>query len=138
VAAGPVHFLKRPGGQSQFSAQLAGQATEREPLRELQAWMAEHPEADLSVEALAHRVGMSPRHFARVFAREAGTTPARFALEVRVEAARRRLEEGEGGVEAVAAAVGLGTAETLRRAFLRVLGVGPSAYRSRFRSARVA
>lgn len=138
VARRLVLFLKRPGGQSQFSAQLAGQGAERAPLRELQAWMAEHPEADLSVEALARRVAMSPRHFARVFTREAGTTPARFALEVRVEAARRRLEEGEAGVEAVAAAVGLGTAETLRRAFLRVLGVGPSAYRSRFRSARVA
>lgn len=138
VARHLVLFLQRPGGQSQFSAQLSGQMAEREPLRELQVWMAEHPDADLSVEALARRVGMSPRHFARVFTREVGMTPARFVEEIRVEAARRRLEEAEEGVEAVAAASGFGTAETLRRAFLRVLGVGPTAYRSRFHSARVA
>lgn len=138
VARRLVLFLKRPGGQSQFSAQLARQMAAREPLRELQAWIAEHPEADLSVERLAARVGMSPRHFARVFAREVGATPGRFVEEARVEAARRRLEEGGDGVEAVAAAVGFGTGETMRRAFLRVLGVGPAAYRSRFRSPRVA
>jgi transcriptional regulator GlxA family with amidase domain len=138
VARHLVLFLQRPGGQSQFSAQLSGQMAEREPLRELQVWMAEHPGADLSVEALARRVGMSPRHFARVFTREVGMTPARFVEEIRVEAARRRLEEAKEGVEAVASASGFGTAETLRRAFLRVLGVGPAAYRSRFQSARAA
>ncbi len=138
VARRLVLFLQRPGGQSQFSAQLAGQLAERAPLRELQAWIAEHPEADLSVEALARRAGLSPRHFARVFAQEVGTTPARFVECARVEAARRRLEQGAGGVDAVATATGFGSAETLRRAFLRVLGVGPAAYRSRFQSARVA
>jgi transcriptional regulator GlxA family with amidase domain len=138
VARRLVLFLKRPGGQSQFSAQLAGQMAEREPLRELQAWIAEHPQADLSVEALARRAGMSPRHFARVFAREVGMTPARFVEETRVEAARRRLEEAGDGLDAVAAATGFGTAETLRRTFLRVLGVGPAAYRSRFQSAPAA
>lgn len=138
VARHLVLFLQRPGGQSQFSAQLSGQMAEREPLRELQAWVAEHPEADLSIEALARRAGMSPRHFARVFTREVGMTPARFVEEIRVEAARRRLEEAEEGVDAVAAASGFGTAETLRRAFLRVLGVGPAAYRSRFHSIRAA
>lgn len=138
VARRLVLFLQRPGGQSQFSAQLAGQMAEREPLRELQAWIAEHPQADLSVEALARRAGMSPRHFARVFAREVGVTPARFVEEIRVEAARRRLEEAGDGLDAVAAATGFGTAETLRRAFLRVLGVGPAAYRSRFQSAPAA
>jgi transcriptional regulator GlxA family with amidase domain len=138
VARRLVLFLKRPGGQSQFSAQLASQMAAREPLREVQAWIAEHPEGDLSVETLAARVGMSPRHFARVFTREVGATPARFVEEARVEAARRRLEEGDDGVDGVAAAVGFGSAETMRRAFLRVLGVGPSAYRSRFRSPRVA
>ncbi|HWN69978.1 MAG TPA: GlxA family transcriptional regulator [Haliangium sp.] len=138
VARRLVLFLKRPGGQSQFSAQLAGQMAEREPLRELQVWIAEHPQADLSVEALARRAGMSPRHFARVFAHEVGMTPARFVEEARVEAARRRLEEAGDGVDAVAAATGFGTAETLRRAFLRVLGVGPAAYRSRFQSGRAA
>lgn len=138
VARRLVLYLKRPGGQSQFSAQLAAQLAARAPLRELQAWVAEHPAADLSVEALARRAGMSPRHFARVFTRETGRTPARFVEETRVEHARRRLEEGDPGIEALAAACGFGSAETLRRAFLRVLRVGPAAYRSRFRSARVA
>lgn len=134
VARRLVLFLKRPGGQAQFSAQLAGQIADREPLRDLQTWIAEHPEADLSIEALARRIGMSPRNFARVFTREIGRTPARFVEETRVEAARRRLEESDDGVDAIAAATGFGSAETLRRAFLRVLRVNPAAYRSRFRS----
>jgi len=133
VARRLVLFLKRPGGQAQFSAQLAGQIAGREPLRDLQAWIAEHPEADLGVEALARRVGMSPRNFARVFTRQVGRTPARFVEETRVEAARRRLEESDDGVDAIAAATGFGSAETLRRAFHRVLHVNPAAYRSRFR-----
>jgi transcriptional regulator GlxA family with amidase domain len=138
VARRLVLFVKRPGGQSQFSAQLAGQLAERAPLRELQAWIAEHPEADCSVAALARRTGMSPRNFARVFTREVGRTPARFVEEARVEHARRRLEDGDDGVEAVAAAAGFGNVETMRRAFLRVLRVGPAAYRSRFRRSEVA
>ena len=87
TARGLVLFLRRPGGQSQFSAQLAVQAGDREPLRDLVAWIVDHPGADLSVEALARRVAMSPRHFARVFTREIGTTPARYVEKVRVEAA---------------------------------------------------
>lgn len=138
VAQRLVLYLQRPGGQSQFSAQLAAQRAAREPLRELQAWIADHPAEDLSVEALARRLAMSPRHFARVFAREVGRTPARFVEEARVEHARRRLEGGDEGIDAVAAAAGFGSPETMRRAFLRVLRVGPAAYRSRFRSARVA
>lgn len=135
TARGLVLFLRRPGGQSQFSAQLAVQAADREPIRELLAWIVDHPNDDLSVEALAHRVAMSPRHFARVFAREVGTTPARYVETVRVEAARRRLEESSHGVDAIADTCGFGTAETMRRAFLRRLRVPPSAYRGRFRSA---
>lgn len=138
VAQRLVLYLKRPGGQSQFSAQLAAQRAAREPLRELQSWIAAHPAADLSVAALARRAAMSPRHFARVFAREVGCTPARFVEEARVEHARRLLESGRDGIEAVAAAAGFGSAETMRRAFLRVLRVGPAAYRHRFQSARVA
>ena len=135
VARQLVLFLKRPGGQSQFSAQLAAQTAEREPLRDLQTWISDHPEADLGVERLARRVAMSPRHFARVFLREVGTTPAQFILRVRVEAARRRLEESRDAVESVAARCGFGSAEVMRRAFLRTLRVSPSAYRSRFRCA---
>jgi transcriptional regulator GlxA family with amidase domain len=135
VAQWLVLFLKRPGGQAQFSAQLQAQLAEREPLRDLQAWMADHPAADFSVEALAKRVAMSPRHFARVFKQETGATPARAALAARVEAARRRLEDGADGLEGVAAACGFGSAEVMRRAFLRTLRVGPAVYRRRFRRA---
>ena len=127
-----VFFLKRPGGQSQFSAQLAGQIATRDPLRDLQTWIVEHPEGDLSIEQLASRVAMSPRHFARVFRAEVGRSPGRFVESVRVEAARRRLEESKASVEEIAAVVGLGTSETMRRAFLRQMGVGPAAYRDRF------
>jgi transcriptional regulator GlxA family with amidase domain len=137
VARQLVLFLKRPGGQSQFSAQLAAQSAEREPLRELQTWVVDHPDADLSVPALARRVAMSARNFARVFRREVGMTPARYVEIVRVEAARRRLEESSGGVDAVAADCGFGTAETMRRAFRRRMRVAPSAYRSRFAASRL-
>ena len=135
VARRLVLFLRRPGGQSQFSAQLATQAADREPLRELQSWILDHLTDDLSVAALAHRVAMSPRNFARVFAAEVGVTPARFVERARVEAARRRLEESERGVEEVAAQCGFGSAESMRCAFVRTLRVPPSAYRNRFRSA---
>jgi transcriptional regulator GlxA family with amidase domain len=127
-----VFFLKRPGGQSQFSAQLAGQMADRDPVRDLQTWVVDHPEADHSIDALAARVAMSPRHFARVFREEVGQSPARFVECVRVEAARRGLEESRRSVEEIASFVGFGTGETMRRAFLRQIGVGPSAYRERF------
>ncbi len=132
VARELVLFVRRPGGQSQFSAQLAAQLAGREPLRDLQAFAVDHPEADLSVPALAHRAAMSPRNFARVFAREVGVTPGRWVESVRVEAARRRIEEGAAGVDAVAAACGFGTREALRRAFRRRVGVAPREYRQRF------
>ena len=135
VARQLVMFLKRPGGQSQFSAQLAVQAADREPLRDLQAWIADHLDGDLSVPVLAAEVAMSERNFARVFTRDVGVTPARFVERARVEGARRRLEESTDGVEMVAARCGFGSAEVMRRAFLRLLGVPPSAYRGRFRSA---
>jgi transcriptional regulator GlxA family with amidase domain len=130
-----VLFLRRPGGQSQFSAQLATQAADRQPLRELQAWVVDHPEADCSVPALAQRVAMSPRNFARVFLRQIGLTPAQYVEKVRVEAARRRLEDSTDGVDAIAARCGFGTAETMRRTFLRHVRVAPSDYRTRFRAA---
>ena len=130
-----VLFLKRPGGQSQFSVGLAAQATEHERIRELQAWAQAHLASDLGIAKLAKRVAMSPRNFARVFSREVGETPARWVESARVEAARRLLEESHDGVDAIAARCGFGSAETLRRAFLRRLRVAPSAYRARFRSA---
>jgi transcriptional regulator GlxA family with amidase domain len=134
VARQLVLFLRRPGGQSQFSSQLAVQTADREPLRELQAWIADHLGADLSIPALADRVAMSPRHFARVFVAQLGMTPARFVEVQRVEAARRRLEESGDGVDIVAATCGFSGAEVMRRAFLRTVRVSPTDYRNRFRS----
>jgi transcriptional regulator GlxA family with amidase domain len=138
VARRFVVFLKRPGGQSQFSALLAGQFAEQPPLRDLQVWVAEHLADDLTVEHLAAQVAMSPRNFSRAFRREVGVTPARFVERVRVEAARRRLEDSLASVDEIAVACGFGTAETMRRTFLRVLRVTPSDYRNRFRSERAS
>ena len=132
VAQWMVVFLKRPGGQSQFSVQLSTQMADRQPLRDMQAWVLDHPAADLSVEALARRVNMSPRNFFRVFVREVGMTPGRFVERVRVEAARRLLEETSHGVPDVATASGFGSQEAMRLAFRRALGVSPKGYRSRF------
>jgi transcriptional regulator GlxA family with amidase domain len=138
VARRLVLFLKRPGGQSQFSARLAAQQAARAPLAALQEWIEEHPAEPCAVGELARRAGMSPRHFARVFARETGSTPARFVERVRVEAARRALEETQDGVEAIAASCGFGSAETLRRSFLRTLRVAPAECRSRFQRTALA
>jgi transcriptional regulator GlxA family with amidase domain len=130
-----VLFLKRPGGQSQFSGALAVQQAGPRPLRDLQAWIAEHLDQDLSVARLAERAHMSERSFQRAFRRETGATPAAYVEALRVERARIALEEGDVGAETIARACGFGTAETMRRAFHRRLGVGPAAYRSRFRVA---
>ncbi|MFI5530291.1 GlxA family transcriptional regulator [Kitasatospora sp. NPDC051853] len=132
IARHLVMFLRRPGGQAQFSVQLSAQLAERQPLRELQQWIAEHPEEDLSVPALAGRAALSPRHFARAFTAEVGVTPGRYVDGVRLEAARRRLEEGREGIEEVARACGYGTAEAMRRAFARTLAVTPGEYRRKF------
>lgn len=135
IARMMVLFLRRPGGQSQFSAQLSVQSADREPLRDLQAWILDHLADDCSVHRLAKRVAMSPRNFARVFTAEVGVTPGRFVERVRVEAARRRLEESDDSVDQVAERCGFGSSEGLRKAFLRTVCVAPSAYRSRFRAA---
>jgi transcriptional regulator GlxA family with amidase domain len=127
-----VLFVRRPGGQSQFSTALAAQPARREPLRDLQAWIIEHLDADLTVPALARRAHMSDRNFARAFRAESGLTPAAYVEAARVERARRELETTSLGVDAVAARCGFGTVETMRRAFHRRLGVNPAAYRARF------
>jgi transcriptional regulator GlxA family with amidase domain len=128
-----VVFLQRPGGQAQFSAQLAAQAADRAPLRELQAWIPDHLDADLTVPALARRAGMSDRNFARAFRRETGMTPGAYVEAARVERARIALEGGDLPVETVAEQAGFGTVETMRRAFRRRVGVSPADYRTRFR-----
>jgi transcriptional regulator GlxA family with amidase domain len=134
IARHLVLFLRRPGNQSQFSATLSAQQPEREPLREVQRYALENPAADLSVEALAARAHMSPRHFARAFRAETGITPARYVERVRLEAARQRLEDTTDSVAAIAGACGFGAVETMRRAFIRSLEVAPAEYRRRFHS----
>ncbi|MFF9768115.1 GlxA family transcriptional regulator [Streptomyces sp. NPDC014636] len=135
VARHLVVFLRRPGNQAQFSAQLAAQTARREPLRDVQQWITEHPDGDLGVEALAARAALSPRHFARAFQAETGMTPGRYVDRVRLEHARRLLEDTADGIEQVARASGYGTPEAMRRAFLRTLGTAPAEYRRRFRPA---
>jgi transcriptional regulator GlxA family with amidase domain len=138
VARGLVLFLYRPGGQSQFSPQLAAQLAERAPIREVQSWIVAHPEGDLSVPALARRAGFSPRQFARVFRAEVGLTPARYVENARLDLARRRLETSADSVAQIAAGCGLGSSESLRRRFLGRLRVTPSAYRARFAPKEIA
>jgi transcriptional regulator GlxA family with amidase domain len=134
VARQLVLFVRRPGGQAQFSAQLAAQHALRPGLRDLQTWIAERPAEDLSVGALASRASMSPRHFARAFREEIGMTPAAYVECARVEHARRLLETTDLGFTEIARESGFGSSETLRRAFARRLGVAPSDYRQRFQN----
>jgi transcriptional regulator GlxA family with amidase domain len=132
VARWLVVFLHRPGGQGQFAAPAWSPPSEREPVRAVQDLVHAQPGADLTLGALARHAGMSERNLLRVFRREVGATPGRYVETVRVDAARRLLEQTTSGVEHVARASGFGTAESLRRAFVRHLGVPPSDYRSRF------
>ncbi|MFE0675722.1 GlxA family transcriptional regulator [Streptomyces sp. NPDC058867] len=138
IARHLVVFLRRPGNQAQFSAQLAAQTARREPLRDVQQWITEHPASDLGVDALAARAGLSARHFTRAFRAETGTTPGRYVDRVRLEHARRLLEDTAGGVEEISRASGYGTPEAMRRAFLKALGAAPAEYRRRFRPAPLA
>ncbi|MER6159295.1 GlxA family transcriptional regulator [Streptomyces sp. NPDC001868] len=133
IARHLVVFLRRPGNQAQFSAQLAAQTARREPLREVQQWITEHPGDDLGVERLAARARLSPRHFARAFQAETGMTPGRYVDRVRLEHARRLLEDTTDGVEEISRTCGYGTSEAMRRAFVKTLGTSPAEYRRRFR-----
>lgn len=134
VAQFLVFFLKRPGTQAQFSAQMACQLAERNVIRDVQTYIYEDVARDLSVVHLAKKAAMSPRNFARVFTQEVGVTPGRFVEDARLEIARERLEQSHLSIEEVAGTCGFRNAETLRQAFIRKLGVGPSEYRRRFSS----
>jgi transcriptional regulator GlxA family with amidase domain len=137
VARNLVLYLRRPGGQSQFSAALSLQLTDRKPLRDLEAWVLDNLNKSLTVPALAQQVAMSPRNFARVFAKEMRTTPAKFVERLRVEAARRRLEESPNSMEAIANECGFGNVNSMRNVFQRTLRIPPGQYRRHFRHERV-
>lgn len=132
VARFLVVFLKRPGGQSQFSAYLHNQASHRKDLRELQSWILENLDCDLRVEFLAERMAMSARHFARLFQEETGITPAKFVEIARIDHARHLLETSGQSIEWIAEKSGFNNPERMRRSFLRQLGVNPLHYRQRF------
>ncbi|HEX5996953.1 MAG TPA: DJ-1/PfpI family protein [Jiangellales bacterium] len=132
VARHLVMFLRRPGDQAQFSVQLSAQVAARPGLREVQQWIADNPQADLSVTALARRANLSTRQFARAFTAEVGQTPGRYVDDVRLETARRLLSDGDECIERIAHTCGYGTAEAMRRAFVRTLGVSPGEYRRHF------
>ena len=132
VARQLVLFLRRSGGQSQYSAALAVQASDRRQIEDVRAWALDNLRHDMPVDRLAAKAGMSPRNFARQFVKETGTTPARYVERLRVEAARRRLEESTDKLEKVAADCGFGTVQGLRRSFMRVLRIPPNDYRHRF------
>ena len=132
VARFLVVFLKRPGGQSQFSTYLTNEAIDRHDLRNLQIWILEHPTEDLRVDVLAKRMSMSPRNFARIFLAETGTTTAKYVEMVRIDTARYYLVSTNLPIGSITEKSGFRDSETMRRAFIRKLGVNPRSYRARF------
>jgi transcriptional regulator GlxA family with amidase domain len=133
IARDLVVFMRRPAGQPQFSGLLSAQAGSRRPIEDLQAWVFEHLSEDLSIEVLAGRCGMSPRHFARVFTSEKMMTPARFIERTRVEAARALLDGSKAGLKEIASQCGFGSTDAMRRSFVRVFGGKPAGYLAKFR-----
>ena len=131
IARQLVVFLKRPGGQAQFSTMLSLQHGE-DRFGALHAWIGQNPNADLSVPSLAARAGMSDRTFVRLYKQATGATPAKAVERLRVEAAQRRLCDSSDPIKRVAARCGFGSEDTMRRSFLRVAGVKPQDYRLRF------
>lgn len=136
VAKQLVVFVQRPGGQAQFSTQLAAQHPRRDPLREVQAWIADHLDDDLSLPVLARRAALSERHFSRVFRAETGMTVASYVEAARIEAAQRLLESTCDGLDHIARTCGFGTVETMHRTFNRTIRVTPGEYRRHFSSRR--
>ncbi len=131
VSAQLVMFFKRPGGQAQFSRKGEAVPAGRSALQEVQHWIAANPAEDHRVANLAKRMKLSPRHFARLFRKETGITPADWILATRIGTARRLLEAGAGAPKEVAARCGFADADTFRRAFVRLVGITPAEYRKR-------
>lgn len=134
VARDKVLFMIRSGRQSQFSTHLMLEKAENHSLQGVMKWALDNLHADLTVEVMAGRAAMSPRNFARAFAREIGATPARFIEQARIDAARRKLEDGRAAVDVIATDCGFGNSERMRRAFHRHMGLSPHAYRERFQT----
>ncbi len=132
VARYLVLYLRRPGGQSQFAAPVWMPRARRAPIRKVQESIEAEPGASHSISALAHRAAMSPRHFTRVFTDEVGEAPGAYVDRIRTEAARRQLEETDDTVTVIATRCGFGPAETMRRNFVRRLGISPDQYRKTF------
>ncbi|MBB6246285.1 helix-turn-helix domain-containing protein [Rhodanobacter sp. A1T4] len=132
VASQLVMFFRRPGGQTQFSRSGELEVMGRSSLQELQRWVATHPEQDHSVAALAARLHVSPRHFARIFRNEMGTTPGVWVETIRLAAARQLLEDEHGAPKQVAAQCGFADVDSFRRAFHRVFGLSPAQYRKSY------
>ncbi len=132
IARHLVVFLRRPGNQTQFSTHLRAQTAHRQPLRDIQHWITEHPDADLTIDVLARRANLSARQFARAFTAETGATPGHYVDQTRLETARRLLEDTTNAIEHVARHSGYGTPEAMRRAFHKALGISPAEYRRRF------
>ncbi|CNG76075.1 transcriptional activator FtrA [Yersinia kristensenii] len=137
IAQDLVMFLRRPGGQIQFSRYLLNQANDG-VIRDLQAWLPNNLTHNLSVENLAERAAMSPRNFTRVFTRETGLTPAKYIEEVRLNAARQHLEQTTNSIEQIAVVTGFGRGLNLRRVFERNLQLTPTEYREHFHSRKMA
>ena len=137
VARRLVIFLKRPGGQTQYSVHLAVQAARPGPIRKVQQLVFDQPAADLSLTALAHHAGTSQRNLSRMFRQETGMTIGDYIETTRLDLARRLLEGHELPLKSIAAESGFGTVEALRRAFMRRLDVTPTEYRARFRSTSI-
>ncbi|WP_028799913.1 GlxA family transcriptional regulator [Streptomyces sp. 142MFCol3.1] len=134
VAKDMVVFMQRPGGQSQFSVHSQASHVHHEMLRGLLDTVTANPGANHTVAAMARRAGISTRHVTRLFHEEVGTTPARYVEQVRLEAAQMLLETGDDALPVVARRTGFGSPESLRRAFVRHLGVTPGAFRATFRT----
>ncbi len=132
VARWLVLYLRRPGGQTQFAAPVWMPRAKRAPIRDAQEAIESEPGGAHSIPELARRAAMSPRHFTRVFTDEVGEAPGAYVERIRTEAARRQLEETDDTVTVIAARCGFGTAETLRRNFVRRLGISPDQYRKTF------
>lgn len=134
IARGLVLYLKRPGNQSQFSNMLSQQLSSKKPIKELQQWICDHLNSNLTVDILAVKVAMSPRNFARVFLEDTGYTPGKYVETVRLEFSKRYLEESDLSIEQIADKCGYGSAETMRKTFFRHLNYSPSTYRNLFGS----